>query len=320
MQPSVIIPAYFGDAWLPECIATLAQASRQRLHLILVDNHGNTCINSLNLSAFDAEILRCPRPMGFADANNFALLHSSGIGDCVLFLNQDIRSTPGWLDTCLAYMEENPSIAALSPLILDYDLENPETWFLECAARSEAFTRGLREGKSTDGFFPVPLVPAAALLVRSDSLLASGPFDPLYGSYYEDYDLCQRLARQGGVLGICGSARVGHYSGSASNSPEAEIRRGRNVLRNRVIHETRHGSSSRPMCLLRHLLIEAPRQCLRALLRRPGAKPLRAVLSAHAALLRLLPRLVSAQRDAAAWQECLRELDWPAGVKRRTLT
>lgn len=320
MQPSVIIPAYFGDAWLPECLATLAQASRRRLHLILVDNHGNSCIDSLDLRAFDAEILRCPRPMGFADANNFALLHASGIGDCVLFLNQDIRSTPGWLDACLDHMEADPAIAAISPVILDYDLATPETWFLECANRSVDFARALREGALAGSFFAVPLLPAAALLVSSNNLLAAGPFDPLYGSYYEDYDFCQRLARTGGVLGICGTARVGHYSGSASTSPEAEVRRSRNVLRNHVIYETRHGEAGRFANLMRHFVIEAPRQCLRALLRRPGAKPLRAVVSAQWSLLGILPRLASARRDASAWQDSLNELHWPDGVKRRTAT
>src|SRR5690606_12640083 len=136
------------------------------------------------------------------------------------------------------------------------------------------------------------------------------PFDPIYGSYYEDYDLCQRLRQHSALLGVCADARVGHYSGSASTTAEAALKRDLNVIRNRVIYEARHGEGRRSTCLLRHFLLDAPRQLLRTLLRRPGAKPLQAVIGAQVSLLRLLPRLLSASRDREQWLAYLASIGW----------
>jgi hypothetical protein len=65
---SILLIAYHGDRWLPDCLSTLADASAGRPHLILVDNAGNTIIDDLDLSAFNAEILSTPPQSPWAEA------------------------------------------------------------------------------------------------------------------------------------------------------------------------------------------------------------------------------------------------------------
>jgi GT2 family glycosyltransferase len=308
---SIIIVAYYGDPWLSACLSTLADVTTPGTHLLLVNNKGNTLIEQLDLSHFDAEVVRADVPLGFSAANNLALLRARRLEEAIIFLNQDTLSPEDWLSPCLGCLRQHPDVAAVTPLTRTYDGADWDPYFLECASLSAGLDRALTDATPLDAFYEVPSVPAAALAVRASALREVGPFDPVFGRYYEDYDLCRRLRRAGYRVGVCTGGSVRHYSGSASRSPDAERRRARWITRNRVIHGQREVARGRVRTLLRHGLLTFPRGLARGLLRRPAAKPPGAYLAAHWDLLRLLPRLASERRDAAAWQHYLEDIGWP---------
>lgn len=313
MRTSVLLIAYHGDAWLPACITSLAAASRRRLHLVLVDNSGNTGIEDLDLSAFDAEVLATPRPMGFAEANNYALAHARHLEDTVLFLNQDTVSPAGWIDRCLAALAAVPTLGAVSPLIRTYDGTGWDPSFLACVPGSVT----LPPPETSDvegGVFEADHAPAPALLVRTDVLRAVGPFDPVYGSYYEDYDLCLRIRRTGARIGFCRDATIHHYSGSTTTTPERERKRMRQIIRNRTLYHLRASGRPRGPQVARQFLVDLPRRLLRGLLGTPSSQPPGVVLQAAADLVRLAPRLASEAKDRAAWEAYLAALGWPDRV------
>ena len=311
---TIVIVAYHADRWLPRCLESLLAASASRLHLVLVDNSGNTVIPAIDLSGFDTEVLATPRPMGFAEANNFALVRAHRLAPYILFLNQDTVSTPGWVDACTQLMDRETSVAALTPATRDYELRDWERYFLECACRSPAFRAEIENGRVPGGFYEVPMIPAAAMIVRCETLLEVGPFDPIFVSYYEDYDLCERIRLAGGRIGVLSGATVGHFSGSASISPAAERRRARWITRNRVIQELRRPGTSRIGHLIRQYGYELPRGIARSVLGRPGSKPLTAWLLGHIDLLRVVPRVASARRDRTEWQRYLKSQDWTSRI------
>ena len=310
MSVSVILVAYHGDRWLPHCLGTLPFASRKRLHLVLVDNAGNETIDQLDLSGFDAEIVRTPRPMGFAEANNHALVHASRLEDAVLFLNQDTISPPGWIDGCLAALAADPALAAVSPCVRTYDAAGWDPAYAACLpddlSPGEAFNSG-----AVGQTIAVPAVPAPALLMRTDVLRQTGPFDPIFGSYYEDYDLCRRVRALGHTVGFARAAAVRHFSGSATSDEAKRRRRERQILRNRAILEIRESRTSRGAALLQQAS-GVPRRLARALAGTASAQRPASVLGAQADLLRVAPRLLSAARDEAAWQAYLDDIGWAA--------
>ena len=308
MSVSVILVAYHGDRWLPDCLGTLPVASRRRLHLVLVDNAGNETIGQLDLSAFDAEIVQTPRPMGFAEANNYALVHAGHLEDAVLFLNQDTISPPGWIDGCLDALAADARLAAVSPCVRTYDADGWDPAYAAC----------LPDGMAPEVAFDaaaggetvrVPAVPAPALLMRTDVLRRTGPFDPIFGSYYEDYDLCRRVRALGRTVGFARAAAVRHFSGSATSDEAKRRRRERQILRNRAILDVREARGSRAAALARHAG-GVPRRLARALFSTASAQRPASVLGAQADLLRVAPRLLSARRDAAAWQAYLDGIGW----------
>lgn len=311
MECSIILIAYHGDAWVPRCISTLAEHVPAGTHLVLVDNTGNRGIATLELRHFDAEIIPTGTPLGFAAANNLALSQATRLESAVAFLNQDTRSTDDWLGACIACLAEHTDVGAVTPLTRTYDGIGWDPYFLECARKSPKLAQAADAGRPYEPFYSVPVIPAAAMVARTVVLQQIGPFDPIFGSYYEDYDLCRRIRHAGFQVGVCTTGSIAHFSGSATNSVAAERRRARWVTRNRVIIRQREAEDSRFLSLLRYLLSTFPRGLARGLLGRPGAKPAGPYLAAHWDLLKLAPRLVSARRDRAAWQRYLREIGWP---------
>lgn len=305
----IILVAYHGQAWLPACLASLQQATANEALLTIVDNAGEHDLSRLPFSPFRCEILETPRPMGFAEANNFALARSRGSHFATCFLNQDTISHAGWIDACVRMLEQHPRIGALTPILRTYDGNGLDPGFLEILPNSCRGETGLAELHRHE-CVETNAVTAAAMVVRSDVLRKVGPFDPIYGSYYEDYDLCARIHRAGYGLGVCTAAEVRHFSGSSTQTEAQRIRRSRQIVRNRAIYEIRFGGGSRWARVANSLMRNLPHRLLRAVMRTPSSQPLPAVIGAATDLVGLLPRLLSSARDEREWENYLRTIEW----------
>jgi len=278
------------------------------MHLILLDNAGNSVMEQLDLGYFDAEVLKTPHPMGFADANNYALVNASRLEDVVLFLNQDTLSAPGWVYACLSALRADHSFGAISPLITTYDGEDWDPSFMDCLDATQQ--HDVRSDSVAARVIDVENAPAAALLVRRDVLAGTGPFDPIFGSDYEDYELCRRIRAAGYRIGFAADARLAHYSGSTTTTEKKERARMRQIIRNRVIYRVRDENRSRIGHLAFHFLIDTPKRIARGLLGTPSSQPPMVTLKATFDLVRLLPRLISAGRDRSLWLRYLEEIGW----------
>ncbi|MGQ0633587.1 MAG: glycosyltransferase family 2 protein [Planctomycetaceae bacterium] len=310
---AVIIVAYHGARWIPWCLATLEQASRDRLRVIIVDNGGNDGCIPETAPQFDYSIVVSPRPMGFAEANNLALRRDLAAGfEAVCFLNQDTLSQPGWIDSCRECLSERAERGAMTPLLRSFDGHEWDPGFLDCARQSSQFDCDRPDARKLAKFYAVPRVTAAAMMVRASALRAVGPFDPIFGSYYEDYDLCRRLRCAGYEIGICGQATVRHYSGSCTTTAAAARRRMRQIVRNRTIDRIREAGDKRWPALLHYALWTLPRNVARSFLQTPSSQPLAVQLGANWDLLRDWRRLTSAACDRRAWVEYLKNIEWTA--------
>ena len=298
---------------MPACLESLAAASAQPLHLVLVDNDGNSILSDLDLSAFEAEVLNTPRPMGFAEANNFALTNASRLEETVLFLNQDTISPPGWIDVCHDALSTAPRLGAVSPLIRTYEDDGWDPSFMACLSNDQQ--AALDEIESLGNVIITPNAPAPAFLVRTDVLRQAGPFDPVFGSYYEDYDLCRRIRVEDYRVGFCTKARIRHFSGGSTTTAAQERRRMRQVIRNRVLYELRESDAPRWRGAARWVFKDLPHRLARGVLGTPSSQPPAVTLRAYSDLLRLGRRFISTRHDQAAWQAYLDELGWPPEEK-----
>ncbi len=304
---TIILIAYYGGKWLPNCLASLTAAAAEPLHLVLADNYGNHGLEAQDLRAFRVEVLSLNGPLGFAEANNYTLAKAQQLEEIILFLNQDTISPVGWIDACLECLRQNPQLAAVSPLIRNYEDTAWDPSFLDCLSADQ------RRVLDTDELPELLLTrnaPAPALLVRRKVMQKVGPFDPIYGSYYEDYDLCTRMRAAGYQIGFCTQARIQHYSGSATDTPEKEKIRMRQIIRNQAIYKIRHHASSRLGGFVHLLVGDFPRRLVRSMIGTPSSQPTKVVLKAYNDLFQLLPRLLSQKKDEAVFQRYLQNIGW----------
>ncbi len=314
---ALVLVAYHADRWIGPCLDSLHLACDYGRQLILVDNGGNSRLESYSALS-NIEILTTPSNLGFAEANNYALVHGNILAEAVCFLNQDTLSRSGWLEACLACLQEDPAVGAVMPMIENYEATDWDAAFRTCCKAEPRLWARVQEGVNAgfDDFPPfvaVPEITAAAMMVRRDALLKAGPFDPIYGSYYEDYDLCRRIAAAGYKVGICTRGRVGHFGGSVTTSGRAYRRRARWIARNRVIYAARWKWRNRPLGLSHYMFLSFPRNLARSALGRSRV-PFSAFVAAHKDLVPLMPRLVSANLDRVAWRRYLNKLAWPTAV------
>jgi len=306
---TVVVVAFRGERWLGPCLQSLAKALASG-PLILVDNGEDNHIERLPMDRFNCAVLRTPTAMGFAEANNYALVQCSPSTDTVCFLNQDTISESTWLHQCLEVFARHDDVGAVMPVLRSYDGLGWDEGFLMCARDNAELHRTIQESREISGFYPTQYVTAAAMIVRTEALKAVGPFDPIFGSYYEDFDLCLRLRHAGWRVGVCGEAQVRHFGGSSSGSASAVRKRTTQIIRNRAILRFRDAGRRRLSAIAQYALVEAPRNILRSLLGTPSSQPFQSLVRANLRLLQSFGRLSDARRDDRAWQEYLREIGW----------
>ena len=307
----IVVISYHGVRWLANCFETLRNGLPAAAQVTLVDNGGENGLDNLALDGLPCTVLETPKPMGFAEANNFALQQVGLESDAVCFLNQDTRSAPGWLEACINCLRQDSTIGAVSPLLKTYDWNGWDPGFIACAGKSVEFKEFERTGSCLTNFIEIPEVTAAAMVVRTEVLRKVGPFDPIYGSYYEDYDLCLRIRDAGYRVGICSSAKVAHYSGSATTTLQAERKRMRQIIRNRAILGIRSSGQKRFSAMIHQFFPRFTWNLCRGIFRTASSQPPSVQVAAHWDLLGCAGRLVSERRDRAEWHAYLRNLGWP---------
>jgi GT2 family glycosyltransferase len=254
--------------------------------------------------------------LGFAEANNFAMVNGGLETEYVCFLNQDTLSVEGWLDACVQCLASNSEIGALTPLVTTYDGQGWDPNFKECAYFSGDFRDNWEQNIALEELYKVPRIPAAAMIARTEVINEVGPFDPIFGSYCEDYDLCDRIRNAGHAIGICTYARLKHFSGSARMSRSWLRQKARQGIRNRIILGSRQRAGDRAAWVLNQITLVMVRRIARAFFGRKGSQPLSSVLMAWFDALVLLPRLMSSYTDTNAFQRDLTKIGWFSKAKR----
>lgn len=215
---SVIIPVWNGAAWLPGCLAALAEQSFRDFELIIVDNGSTDESRALvERLAPRAVVLAFDENLGFAAAVNAGIRLSRSA--YVALLNMDTRPRPEWLLNLVRTLDEStPEVGALAskmlsladPAIAD-DCGDTLSWQGAAAKRGH----GQRAGDFSnveEVFSPC----AGAALYRKSFLDELGGFDERFFAYLEDLDLSLRGRLRGYRYLFVQAAEVlhqGHGSG-----------------------------------------------------------------------------------------------------------
>lgn len=141
-----------------------------------------------------------------------------------LFLNPDAEIEPESIEAMVAFMEAHPKVGVVGPATLtggtqDYQSTSslPTPWSMFRASvpllKFEGDSRPILPGSEP---FLTEWVCGAVFMIRTELARQLGGFDPRYFLYWEEMDLCHRVADAGFQTWALGNAVASHICGASS--------------------------------------------------------------------------------------------------------
>jgi GT2 family glycosyltransferase len=218
---SIVIVNLNRAALTLDCVQSIFAHTERDLYEIIVVDNGSAAAEAETLvqAPHQFKLVLLNRNMFFGEASNIGA--EQGSGDYVLFLNNDVKVTAGWLDGLLAALNAEYRAGAVGPKIV---YPNGELQEAGCVVRPDGW--GVQIGKSGMRLPPsfidvtriVDYCSGACLLMRKKVFLDLGGFDPIFDpAYFEDVDLAIRLRSIGLFTYYCGKTAVYHEESVTSN-------------------------------------------------------------------------------------------------------
>jgi GT2 family glycosyltransferase len=208
---SVIIPNWNGRHHLTRCLPALRRQTYRDFEAIVVDN-GSTddSVTWLAHKYPDVRVLRNPRNVGFAAANNQAIRATDS--PYVVALNNDTEPAKEWLAELVATVETDAVVGMVaSQMLLAHAPDVIDSAGIEVDWSGTAWQRRRGEPADKDGAPEEVFGPCAgAALYRRTMLDEIGLFDEDFFTYYEDVDLAWRARNAGWRCLYAPRARVCH--------------------------------------------------------------------------------------------------------------
>lgn len=230
---SVIIVSFNTRDVLRGCLERVRDEGRALpLQVIVVDNASHDGSAAMVARDFPQyELIASDVNLGFAAANNAGFLRASG--DYVVLLNPDAFLTGDTLGRALRHMQAAPQVGLAGGLLRDLRgqaqpsgrlFPSPLNDLLTLSGlaarfpRSRFFGRFDRTWADPAEAARVDWVPGAFAIIRRAALQAAGPFDERFFLYYEEVDLCRRIAAAGYEVWYWPDVVVDHIGGECSKT------------------------------------------------------------------------------------------------------
>ena len=238
---SVIIVTWNGLTHLKTFLPSVYATEYPDFEIILADNASNDGSVEWVREYFpDVIVSTFDDNYGYCGGNNRAVASASK--EILLFLNNDVHTTPNWLDAINDCLMQDESIGAVQPKLLSY--KEPESFEYAGAAGGfidkygYPFCRGriLETVEKDDGQYnetsEIFWASGAALAIKRDLFIELGGFDEDFEFHMEEIDLCWRAKRQGYKIMYTPDSTVYHLGGGslAMGSPRKVYYNFRNNL------------------------------------------------------------------------------------------
>jgi N-acetylglucosaminyl-diphospho-decaprenol L-rhamnosyltransferase len=216
--------------WMPRLLETMSASGQGiKMRLILVDNVSAEDVEAYRAYFAETQVLKNDRRLGYAENLNRIVAASSA--RYVLLMNTDMYFDPG--EQCLGrmveFMDRRPKCG-----LAGCRLHRPDGSEAYAARRFPTLplilARRCRLGRlfhgavdrhfytehTTRETWQCDWLSGCFLMVRREAIQQVGPFDQRYGKYFEDVDLCRRMARSGWEVMYHGAVSCCHIEQRAS--------------------------------------------------------------------------------------------------------
>ncbi len=232
----VVVVTYSPGDTLATFLATLAAATSRSYSVVMADNGSTDGAPHAAAAEGGAVLLPTGANLGYGGAANRGA--SLGRAPWLVVANPDVEWAPGSLDALLDAADRWPRAGAFGPMIVSPDGSlYPSARALPSLGRgvghamfgwlwpSNPWTRSYRQEHQEPSERETGWLSGSCLVLRRDAFEAVGGFDDGYFMFFEDLDLCERLAATGWSSVYVPGARVTHEGGASWRStPDAMVR------------------------------------------------------------------------------------------------
>jgi GT2 family glycosyltransferase len=210
-----------GKKFLEKFLPSVQEFSPEA-DILVIDNHSHDgSVEYLKLHHPKIRVKTLDNNYGFTGGYNRGLTGEPY--EYIIFLNNDVEVTPGWIKPMLALMTENPNIGAVQPKMLQFSNRNFFEYSGACGGHLDKlgypFCKGRIFSITEEDKNQYKLAQkvfwtcGAAMMVRSEVFFKAGGFDERFFAHMEEIDLCWRMQQMGYDVYICPESFVYHVGG-----------------------------------------------------------------------------------------------------------
>ncbi len=237
------------------CVESLLRLRSTGYEIVVVDAASTDGTEEMVQRKFDSvRYIRQTRNLGFGAANNAGAAESKG--DFLFFLNNDTYALNDPLTPLEAYMNGHPECGAAGIALKNTDGSPQPSIGKWPSIRTEWLTKKHRAMYRAGDYTRVDWLTGAALCVRRDLFRRVGGFDERFFLYFEDVDLCRRIADVGSARHFVPTIEMVHIGGASQSSmPRPEMQEV--YRRSQLRYYTRHASFLQQWLLRLYLGLKA---------------------------------------------------------------
>ena len=202
---TIIITSFKSEKKILNCINSLGED----LKIIVIENSNDKKLkNKLEIKYTNLKCILSNNNLGYAKGNNLGL--SMVDTKYALIINPDAEVDNQAINNFFITAKNKPDFAIIAPFIQDSRISEP----------SEKENKGVYEVKSVKGF---------AMFLNLDQFKDIGFFDENFFIYFEEIDLCKRIAQKKKKIFLDTNIKIKHAGGTShEDSINYEMEKSRN--------------------------------------------------------------------------------------------
>jgi GT2 family glycosyltransferase len=219
---AVVILNWNGKDFLGKFLPSVLASTYKNAQIIVADNAStDDSIAFLQEHFPKVKIIVNETNEGFAKGYNTALKKVTS--DYFVLLNSDVEVTPEWIEPIIQLMENDTTIAACQPKILDYknktrfEYAGASGGFIDTLgypfARGRIFEYIEEDKGQYNDAIPCFWATGAAMFVRANVYNTLGGLDEYFFAHQEEIDLCWRMQLSGHKVYVQPASVVYHVGG-----------------------------------------------------------------------------------------------------------
>jgi len=230
---SIIIPVFNQLDFTKQCLEALIKNTPDELYEVIIVNNASTDGTREFLACLegDIKIINNEENLGFAKACNQGATAASG--KYLVFLNNDTKVTPNWLDEMLKCIQEDENRGVVGAKLLYSNNTVQHAGVAVTDSPHPIFPYHIHHKKPSDApevnvMKEYQAVTGACMLVRKELFQKMGGFDEEFLNGYEDVDFCFRVREAGHTVFYCPMGVVYHYESTSEGrfaSAEHNVKR-----------------------------------------------------------------------------------------------